>query len=290
VLRLVALIVSAVAALVVAACTTLLVVEEVRARARAAEDESRLAVLQEEAQLDDAAAARLNEENRRLADDTLARREHRSSIVGWLIGAALVLIVFAKWAQALRGWRAPPPDVLAVLRAPDVTLPPAETLRGVDWPALDQAEVDAIVARHGTSPEAAIPILSALLERYGYLPDEALRRVCELTEITPAQIAGNATFYANFRASPVGRHVLRVCHGTACHVAGSRQVAEELRRHLGIADEADTDERRDFTLERVACLGCCSLAPVLTSGEWTGGHVTPEGALRVVDSMKAAAP
>jgi NADH:ubiquinone oxidoreductase subunit E len=96
-----------------------------------------------------------------------------------------------------------------------------------------------------------------------------------LTDITPAEVAGTSSFYGQFRRSPVGEHVVRVCHGTACHVAGARQITEELRRHLGIPEGADTDAARQFTVDEVACLGCCSLAPVLTVDGRTSGRLTP---------------
>ena len=123
--------------------------------------------------------------------------------------------------------------------------------------------------------EAAIPVLQAIQDHYRYLPDAALRRLCTLTEITPAQIAGASTFYARFRHSPVGEHLVRLCHGTACHVAGVGHVDDELRRRLAIPPGADTDPQRRFTLEPVACLGCCSLAPVMMIGDETAGHLTP---------------
>jgi len=135
--------------------------------------------------------------------------------------------------------------------------------------------VDELVAREGRGKEAAIILLQAIQSHYRYLPDEALRRLCELTEITPAEVAGTSSFYGQFRRSPVGKHVVRVCHGTACHVAGARQITEELRRRLGIPEGADTDAARLFTVDEVACLGCCSLAPVLTVDGHTSGRLTP---------------
>jgi NADH:ubiquinone oxidoreductase subunit E len=132
------------------------------------------------------------------------------------------------------------------------------------------------------------PDPQALQAHYRYLPDAALRQVCERTEITPAQIAGTSSFYAQFRRSPVGRHVVRVCHGTACHVAGAEQITEELRRHLGIAPEADTDAESRFTLDSVACLGCCSLAPVMMIEEETAGRLTPASARQALDAVEQA--
>ena len=142
------------------------------------------------------------------------------------------------------------------------------------------------MAEIGGSREAAIPILRAIQSHYGYLPDEALQKVCELTDITPAQIAGTSSFYAQFRRSPVGKHIVKICHGTACHVAGVQQITEEIRRYLAVPPDSDTDPRRLFTLDNVACLGCCSLAPVLMIDEQTVGRLTPATAcesLRTVE-------
>jgi len=135
--------------------------------------------------------------------------------------------------------------------------------------------VDTIVAQLGRDKESTIPLLQAIQTHYRYLPDEALHRLCELTAITPAEIAGTSSFYARFRRSPVGEHVVRVCHGTACHVSGARQITEELRRYLAIPEGADTDAARMFTLDEVACLGCCSLAPMLIVDGHPAGKLTP---------------
>jgi len=145
-------------------------------------------------------------------------------------------------------------------------------------PALDLAFVDELVSSYGTGKENAIALLQAIQNHYRYLPDEALRRLCERTEITPAQLAGTSSFYGQFRGTPVGKHLVRVCHGTACHVAGARQITDELRRYLAIPENADTDTARMFTLGEVACLGCCSLAPVLMVDGHTEGRLTPSGA------------
>ena len=140
----------------------------------------------------------------------------------------------------------------------------------------DLTAVDEIVREHGTRPEAAIPILQAIQKHYNYLPEAALRRVCELTEITPAQIVGVATFYPRFRHEPAGKHVISVCHGTACHVKGAPQVSEALQRALQLGDGADTSADGLFTLQRVDCLGCCTLAPVVQIDSVTYGHLTPD--------------
>src|SRR5579859_758242 len=138
---------------------------------------------------------------------------------------------------------------------------------------VDLAYVEETVARVGSTPDAVIPILQAIQDRYGYLPEVALRRVCDQTQITPAALTGVSSFYDMFRHKPVGRHIVRVCHGTACHVTGAERVEEALRRQLHIPPGKDTDNNGLFTIEQVACLGCCTLAPVVRVGDCTSGHV-----------------
>lgn len=152
---------------------------------------------------------------------------------------------------------------------------------------VDLTFAEQAVARIGRKPEAAIPILQALQEHYGYLPEEALRRVCESSDITPAAIAGVASFYDMFRFRPTGKHLVRVCRGTACHVAGAGRVEDALRRQLGITEGKDTDPDGQFTIEPVACLGVCTLAPVLTCREHTFGHVSAEGMPKLLREFEA---
>jgi len=143
---------------------------------------------------------------------------------------------------------------------------------------VELAVVEAIVQEYGTKPESALPILHAIHRHYHYLPEAALRRVCELTEITPAELVGLATFYPRFRHQPAGQHIISVCHGTACHVKGAPLVSEALRRVLNIPEGADTSPDGLFTIQRVDCLGCCTLAPVVQIDDCTYGHVTPDAA------------
>ncbi len=148
---------------------------------------------------------------------------------------------------------------------------------------IDLRVVDRIVEKKGNQKSSAIPILQAVQSQFGYLPRPALTRVCEITEITPAQIEGVATFYSQFRQMPVGKHLISVCHGTACHVAGAERVTEALLRHLGIEGETDTDADGLFTVQKVPCIGCCSLAPVMRIDERVYGWLTPESAPRAVE-------
>ncbi|MBK9139872.1 MAG: NAD(P)H-dependent oxidoreductase subunit E [Verrucomicrobia bacterium] len=150
-------------------------------------------------------------------------------------------------------------------------------------PPVDLRFAEEALARCGRSPDAAIPVLQALQDHYGYLPHEALEWVCRHSQITPAAITGVATFYDMFRHAPVGKHIVHVCHGTACHVAGADRVEDALRRHLNVATGTHTDPNRQFTIEPVACLGCCTLGPVVRIDEETIGYATPEklpGAIR----------
>ncbi len=142
--------------------------------------------------------------------------------------------------------------------------------------AVDLAWVDSIVAELGRGRNATIPILQAIQSQYRYLPEEALRRVCELTEITPSAIVGVASFYSQFRHRPVGRHLVSVCHGTACHVKGAELIFEAIRRNLGLVGDEDTDAGDVFTLQQVSCLGCCTLAPAMQIDGVTYGHLTPD--------------
>src|SRR5512137_1990919 len=142
--------------------------------------------------------------------------------------------------------------------------------------SVDLKFVDEAVEQIGRAPDAVIPMLQALQDHYGYLPEEALRRVCATTQITPAAISGVSTFYDMFRHEPSGQHIVHVCHGTACHVGGAERVEDALRRHLRIPESSDTDAERRFTIERVACLGCCTLAPVVRIADETIGYATAE--------------
>ncbi|MDA1278130.1 MAG: NAD(P)H-dependent oxidoreductase subunit E [Verrucomicrobia bacterium] len=104
----------------------------------------------------------------------------------------------------------------------------------------DLTFVEATVDQVGRRSEAVIPVLQALQEHYGYLPETALRRVCEISEITPAAILGVSTFYDMFRHKPVGKVIVRVCRGTACHVTGAERVEDVLRQRLAIPEGGDT--------------------------------------------------
>jgi NADH-quinone oxidoreductase subunit F len=149
--------------------------------------------------------------------------------------------------------------------------------------------VDELVARIGTTPDKVIPILQGIQQQYRYLPRELLEHVCRTTAITPAAITGVATFYSQFRHRPAGVHSVKVCVGTACHVKGAGAVYDALARHLDCGEGKDTDPAGQFTLEKAACLGCCTLAPVVQIDTVTYGHVTPGTAADIIADFLARA-
>ncbi len=126
-----------------------------------------------------------------------------------------------------------------------------------------------------------IPLLQRAQAEDGYLRRERLLEIGESTGIPLTAIYGVATFYAQFRLKPVGKHIVRVCHGTACHVAGANDVSSAVEKHLG-AGSGDTTSDRLFTVETVACLGCCSLAPVVMVDKATHGNLSPSSAVKVL--------
>lgn len=289
------------AAVVGVTCVGLLIRSAVEARTVAPRDEQRIILLQARAQTDAAGAGELATERQRQSDAQRQRSARNDTLSMIVIAAAAAFLACAKHLQALRGRAVMTRDRLLQLGLPTLPSPhamPRDTDRSIgpcvrDTTApddIDLAVVDGIVARHGRGREAAIAILQAIQTHFRYLPDEALRRVCDLTEITPAQIAGTSTFYAQFRRSPVGKHVIRVCHGTACHVAGARRISDELRRMLQIPIDADTDPQRLFTLDEVACLGCCSLAPLATVDAHTIGRLAPSRVHTVLERVEQEQP
>jgi NADH:ubiquinone oxidoreductase subunit E len=269
-----------IAGALVGLCVAILFTDYVVASRRAPADDRVIKALQQQTKADASFAPKLAAEQKRVTGARLARKTRDNAVAWGLIAAAAAFLWFAKGLVKKdkplppgKRWQAEPPA-------------PPRSRPAVAAPALDLSFVDELVSQIGRGKEAAIPLLGAIQSHYRYLPDEALRRVCELTEITPAEIAGTSSFYGQFRRSPVGQHMVRVCHGTACHVSGARQITEELRRYLAIPDGEDTDAARLFTLDEVACLGCCSLAPVLMVDGRAAGKLTPATAC---DALKVTA-
>lgn len=152
-------------------------------------------------------------------------------------------------------------------------------------PDLDLAKTDEIIRKHGTTRDVCINILQDIQGCYGYLPVEAIQHVTAHTEISQGQIYGVASFYEQFRFTPIGKHLIRVCHGTACHVNGSELIDETICRTLDI-DQGGTTEDGLFTHHRVACLGCCSLAPVIMIDDTVYGRLTPDQVRKILKKYR----
>ncbi len=144
------------------------------------------------------------------------------------------------------------------------------------------ASIGSIIAEiGGKRPGMLIPVLQKAQDAFGYLSADTLKGISSELDIPLSDIYGVVTFYAQFKLKPRGKHIIKVCHGTACHVGGSEGISEALEDELGVS-HGDTTADRKFTLERVACLGCCSLAPCIMINNETYGRLTPEKASEIV--------
>jgi NADH-quinone oxidoreductase subunit E len=135
-------------------------------------------------------------------------------------------------------------------------------------------EVEQIVGQYGGERGSLIPILQDIQDKFGYLSEEAVDALAGLMNVSPNEIYGVATFYAQFRFRPPGEHTIHVCQGTACHVRGGHQILSEVERRLKIKTGETTADGK-FDLERVACLGCCALAPVVAVDGHVNARMTP---------------
>lgn len=150
---------------------------------------------------------------------------------------------------------------------------------------IDLGLLGEIAANVGADPTNLITILQQAQDVYGYLPRSVIYRAAELTRVSPAEVMGVATFYSQFRLEPVGKYVIMLCQGTACHVSSSARVLTALCEHLGIKSGQTTPDGL-FTIEEVACLGCCSLAPVIMINGEAYGNLTPDSAIDVIKGIQ----
>ncbi len=148
-----------------------------------------------------------------------------------------------------------------------------------------ERDVEGVLEKYLSQPSSLIPILQEVQKKFGYLPRDVMEDIAEYLELPVSKIYGVATFYAQFRFEPLGDHMIRVCHGTACHVKGADKIGEAVENKLGI-ETGETTEDGQFTLERVACLGCCSLAPVMMVDDTAHGNLTREKAKDIVEKYK----
>lgn len=146
---------------------------------------------------------------------------------------------------------------------------------------------DAIIDRIGTTRDQIIPLLQAIQQEFNYLPSDALNRLYERTDIDRAQLISVSSFYSQFRLVPYGKHTIKVCIGTACHVKGASTVYDAFKRELAIPDDSITTADQQYSIEKVACLGCCALAPVVQIDNKIFGHVQPGRVREVLDEFES---
>lgn len=148
-------------------------------------------------------------------------------------------------------------------------------------------KVASILEQHGSQPSRLVPILQAVQEEYRYLPQEVLTYVAMALKVSPAKVFGVATFYSHFAIQPKGKHIVRLCDGTACHVKDSIPILDAIRKRLGLADKQQTTSDLMFTVETVACLGACGLAPVVVIDDQVHGQMTPEASVKLIEEIIA---
>lgn len=150
---------------------------------------------------------------------------------------------------------------------------------------VDPGLLDPVIKKYKGKKGIMIPVLQETQSIYGYIPREAFERLARDLRLNESDMYGVATFYAQFRLSPAGKHIIKVCHGTACHVQNAVSITDALREAMDVTDGGTTKDRI-FTLESVACLGCCSLAPVMMIGDETFGKLTGREAVRIIKEIR----
>ncbi|MFO7986192.1 MAG: NADH-quinone oxidoreductase subunit NuoE [Desulfatiglandaceae bacterium] len=150
---------------------------------------------------------------------------------------------------------------------------------------IDWDQVFAIIEAHRNEKWGLIPLLQEIQEAVGYVPPEAITPIAEAMHLFPAQVQGVITFYAGFSLEPKGKYVIRVCRGTACHVKGGRSILRLMKKELGLKENETSPDYR-FTLETVACLGACFLAPTMMVNRTYYGKLSPTKVQSVLAQFK----
>ena len=145
----------------------------------------------------------------------------------------------------------------------------------MDPKEIDWLRLTSIIESHKSQKWAIIPLLQEVQETFGYIPPDSIEPIAEAFDLFPSQVQGVVTFYAGFTLEPKGKYVVRVCRGTACHVKGARSMLRLMKKELGL-DEGETDPDYHFTLETVACLGACFLAPAMMVNRTYFGKLSPK--------------
>ena len=152
---------------------------------------------------------------------------------------------------------------------------------------VDLSALKCVIDKHGRVAESLVPILQECQEIYKYLPEEAMEYIAIELGMTAVQVFGAATFYAHFTLSPKGKYVIKVCDGTACHVRKSTDIIKTIQSELGLNKGKSTSDDGLFTLEAVACLGACGLAPVVTVNDDVFGAVTKEKMAEILGKYRS---
>lgn len=142
-----------------------------------------------------------------------------------------------------------------------------------------------IIEENNHDKSKLIPILQSVQNEYRYLPEEILAFIASSLNISPARVYGVATFFAHFTLKPKGKHIIKVCDGTACHVKKSTALIDAIKNKLGLKAAEHTTKDMLFTIESVSCLGACGLAPVLLMDEEVHGQLTPDAVVKLIDEM-----
>ncbi len=150
---------------------------------------------------------------------------------------------------------------------------------------VDLKLLEPLIKKYKNKKGSLIPLLQGTQNTFGYIPEEAMLHISKETGLKVSDMYGVVTFYAQFRLNPVGKNIMKICHGTACHVQNVRKVTEDIQDFLKVKD-GETTPDGIFTLETVACLGCCSLAPVMMIGDETYGKLTGKKAVEVIKEIK----
>lgn len=169
---------------------------------------------------------------------------------------------------------------MRVQRIPAAAATPEEPALIVDLDLLKP-----LIEKYRTKKGNMIPLLQGTQNLYGFIPEGAFSLISEHTGLNVSDMYGVATFYAQFRLKPVGKNIIKVCHGTACHVQNANMISDAIEEALHVKDGETTADGL-FTLESVACLGCCSLAPVMMIGDESFGKLTGKSAVQVIKDIK----
>lgn len=154
--------------------------------------------------------------------------------------------------------------------------------------AINLELIDGVLEEYASVPGSLITILQHTQDIYGYLPKEAIQKISSATGIAEAEIMGVGTFYTQFRFEPVGKYLIMLCQGTACHVNSSELILQTIKDELEI-DDGQTTKDGLFSLKCVACLGCCSLSPVMMINDDTYGSLTPDKTRKILNELREAA-